>query len=271
MCSATVTIIPSRPRRWLIGYRAAARPIRSATSAGRDTATAWDSKRFDADRVRAVGHVSLRLDRDVLVAGGEQGVGGKRPPGRRGGGLLQGGESHRALGGCHQLRGGRVDIGGELAGELVLTDVELGSGGAVGQRILGGPGGRAEGRAGKLVGQFEGALADVGDERRDVDQGADIRLALCRNGDHAAAIGMPGQYAPIGHGVEDRGDIGGIGVQPAQRIGGGEHRMPLGGKAFHDAVPAGGIGEGAVDEDYGGHDEVALSRTPETKRFRTTR
>src|SRR5687768_9321493 len=50
---------------------------------------------------------------------------------------------------------------------------------------------------------------------------------------------------------------GGVGGDPAQRVRDGDRRMPRVDQAIDDLVPAGGLGEGAVDEDDGGaHDDL---------------
>jgi hypothetical protein len=66
-------------------------------------------------------------------------------------------------------------------------------------------------------------------------------------GQHDRSVDRPDQVA-------DRGRIGG---EPAQRVGRGDHRVTSARQRIDDAVPARGLGEGAVNEnDRGLHDEV---------------
>jgi hypothetical protein len=130
----------------------------------------------------------------------------------------------------------------------VLVDVDVGR--AVRQRnlveVL------AEGGAGELAGQVGDVLALVRGEARDVDESLDIAVAARGVGDDRAAVGVPGENDRALDAVEQVRDRGGVAGEGAQRVPRGDDAVTGGVEPSDDAVPAGGLGEGAVDEDDGG-------------------
>ena len=81
--------------------------------------------------------------------------------------------------------------------------------------------------------------------------GGDVR-------DHRAAVGVGGEHdGPVDR-ADDVGDGRGVRGEAAQRVGGGDHRVSGVEQRIDDAVPARGLGEGAVDENDGGPHEKLL-------------
>jgi hypothetical protein len=63
---------------------------------------------------------------------------------------------------------------------------------------------------------------------------------------------VPDQHDGAVDGVDDVSDVRRITSEAAERVGGGDRGDALGVEALDDAVPAGGLGERAVDEHDGG-------------------
>jgi hypothetical protein len=71
--------------------------------------------------------------------------------------------------------------------------------------------------------------------------------------------------------TDDVGDARGVRGQAAQRVGGGDHRVSGVEQRIDDGVPAGGLCEGAVDENDGGLHEKLLSGLVDSGRTEETR
>jgi hypothetical protein len=102
----------------------------------------------------------------------------------------EGGLGDGTLLGGHQggLLGGHVS--GELVTELVLLDVQVGGGGAVGLLVGDRIEGVGEGGARVLVRQLQGALAGGGQEGGHVDQALDLGVVRGGLADDVAAVGV---------------------------------------------------------------------------------
>jgi hypothetical protein len=199
----------------------------------------------------ALGHVVLEGGGDVAVVLADHEPGGHVAPegplaGRFGERLLR----DRPLRGGHPrgLRGGHV--GAELLVEALGGDVQVG--GAVAARD--GPECVAECAAREHARQREGALAGFGREAAGVDEPDDFAGVGRDARDHRAAVGVGGENdGPVDR-TDDVGDGGGVRGEAAQRVGGGDHRVSGVEQRVDDAIPARGLGEGAVDEnDRGWH------------------
>ena len=100
-------------------------------------------------------------------------------------------------------------------------------------------------------GHLAQALALVGRERGDEHESDDVAEPGRRVGDHRAGVGVAdGQDRP-GDLLEEAGDVVSIVGDAAQRVRRRGHLDAGRLEALDDAVPAGGVGEGAVDEHDG--------------------
>jgi hypothetical protein len=78
-------------------------------------------------------------------------------------------------------------------------------------------------------------------------------------GDHRSAVGVGGEHdGPVDR-TDDVGNSRGVRGEAAQRVGRGHHRISRVEQGIDDAVPARGVGEGAVDKNDGGLHEKLLS------------
>jgi hypothetical protein len=98
---------------------------------------------------------------------------------------------------------------------------------------------------------LEQGLAHLRGEGGDVDQPDDVIGVGGGVGDHGAAVGVADGNDRAGDLRNRAGDIRRVVGDTAQRVGGGDDRDAGGEEALDDAVPTGGVGEGAVDEDDG--------------------
>lgn len=112
--------------------------------------------------------------------------------------------------------------------ELVLLDVQVGGGGAVGLPVGDRVEGVRESGAGVLAGEFQGAFPGGRQEGRDVDQGFDVGVAGGGLGDDVAAVGVADEDLRALDVVEDRAQGGGVGGRAAQRVGRGDDRVSVG-------------------------------------------
>ena len=91
----------------------------------------------------------------------------------------------------------------------------------------------------------------VGREGGDVDQRLDVRVAGRGVGDHDAAVGVADEHDRAADRRQEAPEVGRVGGDAAQRVGGRDDLVAAVLELVDDAVPAGGVGEGAVDEDDG--------------------
>ena len=103
----------------------------------------------------------------------------------------------------------------------------------------------------ELACDLDQLLTLVGREGGHVDQADDVLAAGGGVADHRTAVGVPDGEDGTGDLVEHAGDVRAVGGDAAQRVGGGDHLDSVGLEALDDAVPAGAVGEGAVDEHDG--------------------
>ena len=103
-------------------------------------------------------------------------------------------------------------------------------------------------RAGSSVSTVSPCIGRVGG---DVDERLDVRVAGRGVGDHDAAVGVADEHDRAADLAQDALDVGRVGGDAAQRVGRADDLVALVLEALLDAVPAGGVGEGAVDEDDG--------------------
>ncbi len=139
-------------------------------------------------RLRALRHEAMDGRRDVPVLRAEEEPGRDRLPGRPRAGLVQRGLRDGALRRRHNYGVSGRHVGRKLGGILVLLDVEILA--AVGKRHRRGER-RAEGAAGKAVGQRGRALPRLRREARDEHQRLHVRAVADRAADHVAAVRVP--------------------------------------------------------------------------------
>ena len=101
-------------------------------------------------------------------------------------------------------------------------------------------------------GEAQDGVALIGGVGGDVDERLDVRVAGRGVGDHDAAVGVADEHDRALDRAEEGLQVGGVGGHAAQRVGGRDDLVALVLELFLDAVPAGGVGEGAVDEHDGG-------------------
>src|SRR5690606_30189455 len=99
--------------------------------------------------------------------------------------------------------------------------------------------------------QLERRLLVLGGERGDVHETDDRVVVRGGLGDHDPAVGVPDEQDGPSDRPDDVADVGGVAGDAAQRVGHGDDVEVLLLQLLDDAVPAGGLGEGAVDEDDG--------------------
>ena len=97
-------------------------------------------------------------------------------------------------------------------------------------------------------GQRLDGLAGGRGEAGDVDECLDVGITGGGVGHDEAAVGVPDEDDRPVDRVEDALEVRGVGVDRAQRVGGREDGVVVSLQAAGDVVPAGGVGEGAVDE-----------------------
>ena len=164
-----------------------------------------------------------------------------------------GAERDRALAGDDQPPVGL----GEVLGEGLVhgrrleerLDVALGRAGVAGEVEHGGRVGDVE-RGARPAEDLEDALADLGDERVDVDERLDVAATGAGVGDHHAAVGVADEHDRPGRALrEERRDVGGVAGHPVQQVGRGQDGEALALELGRDGVPARAVGPGSVDED----------------------
>jgi hypothetical protein len=162
----------------------------------------------------------------------------------------------RSLRGGHPRRPGLRQIGGELRVEVLRRDVQVGR--AIAERDR--PQRVGERAARVQPRERDGALAGRRCEAGDVDKPGDRARAGVDVRDHGAAVGVPDEHhraVDRAHQVADGGRVGG---EPAQRVGGGDHRVARAQQRIDHAAPARRPGEGTVDEHDGGPHAVTFLR-----------
>jgi hypothetical protein len=76
-------------------------------------------------------------------------------------------------------------------------------------------------------------------------------------GDHGSAVGVRDEHDRPVDRADQVADGGGVGGETPQRVGGGDDAVTRAQQRVDDTVPAGRLGERAVDENDGGwHEEV---------------
>src|SRR5712691_9471471 len=214
---------------------------------------------LDGLGVHPGGHEALGSGGNRVVLVGHQVPRWDGLPGWDAGGLAESRERRRALGGGHHGCGVGGTVGAEGFPEDGGVDVGVGAGGAVGLRER--PEdevGRSEHAARELRQDPAGGFAGIGGEGGDVNQGFDVGVAGGSVGDDLSAVGVPDQDDGSGDGGQDAGDVGGVGGDAAQRVRRGQHGVAALFQPCDDPAPAGGVGEGAVDQDDGGLGPVAV-------------
>jgi hypothetical protein len=94
-------------------------------------------------------------------------------------------------------------------------------------------------------------LALLRGEGGDEDEPDDVRGVGGSVRDDRTSVRVADHKHRPGNLVEEAGHVGGVDGDAAQRIRGRRHLEPGGLQALDDAVPARGVGEGAVDENDG--------------------
>ena len=97
---------------------------------------------------------------------------------------------------------------------------------------------------------LEDGLADVGDERVDVDERLDVAAAGAGVRDHDAAVRVADEDDGAGGALgEERRDVRGVAGHAVQQVRRGQHGEALGLQLGGHGVPARAVGPGSVDED----------------------
>jgi hypothetical protein len=194
---------------------------------------------LDGSRLRAGGHEAHGVGRDGQVLPGHHRPGRDRLPGRLGGAILERGRGDRPLRDRQQFGDLRRDVSGEDLVELVLLDVEVGAGRAIGERERLRVQRGAELRARELRGELSGALADVQVEAGDVHERRDIGRAIRGLGHDRAAVGVAGDDDRARQAVKDAAQVRGVVLEAAQRVRDGDDRVAAAVEPGDHAVPAG--------------------------------
>src|SRR5918993_1389144 len=199
-----------------------------------------------------LGHEAVERYGDVLVELPEHEPRRDRLPCRRPRALVERDVPHRPLTHGHEsaLLGG--DVLRELLMVLLLADVEVGA--AVGERDR--PQRIAEGGAGKTTRELEGVLALLRGEASYVHECLDVLLVSDRIADDDAAVGVTDHDDGPLDGLQDAGDRLSVARDAAERVRRRDHRVALVLQAADHSVPTRGLGEGTVDENYGGPGSV---------------
>ena len=216
----------------------------SATAPGSDTVTACEasiSTVVEPARAAMKRMESAGMARSWVVTMVHDGI---VPPGRLGGAVLERGSGDRPLRGRHQVGDLRFDVGGEDLAEAVLLDVQIGA-----ARVWHGVERGAELTSRELAGELRRALADVQVEAGDIHESRDAGGAVRGLGHDRAAVGVAGDHDGTGDAVQDAAQVGGVGLQAAERVRDGDDGVAAAVELGDHAVPAGRFGEGAVDED----------------------
>jgi hypothetical protein len=195
---------------------------------------------LDRRRPHARGELTLGVRRDRLVFGGDDEPRRRALPARLTHRVFEGAHRDRLLHGVERAGAIGVEVGGEVADEIVLRQPAeaLRVDGDVGQRRARGP--TAEQRSQRL------ALVDA--EGGDVDQADDVRVRPER-GDDLATVGVAGEDGRALEAVEDLAQAGdvvlGRGLGELRRDDG----VALGLEGLGHGAPTRTVGPGPVDED----------------------
>jgi hypothetical protein len=104
-------------------------------------------------------------------------------------------------------------------------------------------------RGARVAEDVEHALADVGDERVDVDERLHLATACARVGDHDTAVGVTDEHDRTRGALrEERRDVRAVGRNAAEQVRRGQNREPLTLERDGHCVPARSVCPGTVDE-----------------------